>query len=172
MALSRRGQDHRIGAQVQVVGGEIACWSPGRTSSLGRLHGWLDDSGDPDCDLILQVENIFQGAVETVGPEMRAGFRLDQLRGNPHATGGLAYRAFQHVTNAQFAGYPLHIDGLPFVREARITGDYEQPTDATEGCDDFLDHPINEIFLLRVAAHVLEREDGNRGLVRGGERRG
>jgi hypothetical protein len=43
--------------------------------------------------------------------------------------------------------------------------DYEQPTDARESGNDLLYHAIREIFLLRVAAHICEGQDGNRRLV-------
>ena len=36
--------------------------------------------------------------------------------------------------------------------------DHEQPLDAREARDDVLDHPIGEIVLRRIAAHVLKRQ--------------
>jgi hypothetical protein len=50
--------------------------------------------------------------------------------------------------------------------EGRITRDDEEPLDAREACDDVFDHTIGEIFLLRIAAHVLEGQHSNRRLVR------
>ena len=52
--------------------------------SLGGLQCRLDDPGDADGHLVLKLEDVFQRAVETVGPEMRAGLRVDQLRGDAH----------------------------------------------------------------------------------------
>src|SRR6266404_4808572 len=60
----------------------------------------------------------------------------------------------------------LHIDGLPFVGEARIAGDDEEPADAGEGGDDLLDHAVGEIFLFGVTAQILEWQHRDRGLVR------
>src|SRR6266404_6011159 len=60
----------------------------------------------------------------------------------------------------------LHIDGLPFVGEAGIAGDDEEPADAGEGGDDLLDHAVGEILLLRVAAHIGEGQYRDRRLVR------
>jgi len=54
---------------------------------------------------------------------------------------------------------------LPFVRKTRIAGDDEQPPYARECGDDLLDHAVGEIFLLGVAAHILEGQDGDRRLV-------
>jgi len=59
----------------------------------------------------------------------------------------------------------LHIDRLAFVGKARIAGDHEQPADARERSDDLLDHAVGEILLLRVAAHVLERQHRDGRLV-------
>jgi hypothetical protein len=36
------------------------------------LQGRLDDSGDADCNLVLELEYVLERAVETVGPEMGA----------------------------------------------------------------------------------------------------
>jgi hypothetical protein len=33
----------------------------------------LDDTGDARCDVVLKLEDVFEQAVEAVGPEMRAG---------------------------------------------------------------------------------------------------
>src|SRR5207237_242006 len=66
---------------------------------------------------------------------------------------------------------PLHIDGLSFVREARIAGDDKEPTNARQRGNDLLDHAVDEIFLPGVAAHVLKRQHRDRWLVgQGGAR--
>ena len=56
--------------------------------------------------LVLQVEYILQRTIEFVSPEMRAGFRLDELSGDAHAIAGFAHAAFQHVPHAQL---PIHL---------------------------------------------------------------
>src|SRR5882672_9703893 len=99
---------------------------------------------------------------------MRPGHGVDQLPGDAHAVAALAHRAFEHIADAKLMPDLLHIDRLPFVREARIAGDDEEPADAGERGDDFLDHAVDEIFLLRVAAHIGERQYRDRWLV--GER--
>src|SRR5947199_4351516 len=54
---------------------------------------------------------------------------------------------------------------------ARASGDggipsnNEQPSNARQRRDDFLDHAKDEVFLLRVFAHVRERQNGDRGVV-------
>src|SRR6516165_6560559 len=109
-----------MGAQVQVVGSEVVRWPIGRTSGFGSLQGRLDDPCDTDRNLVLQFENVFERAVEAIGPKMRAGLRLDQLRGDPHATASFAHRTFQHIADTEFAPYLLHVDSLALVGEARV----------------------------------------------------
>src|SRR5438132_5599744 len=101
---------------------------------------------------------------------MRAARGVDQLRGDAHSAACFADRAFQDIADAELASNVLYIDGPPLIGEARIAGDDEEPTDAAERGDDLLDHAVGEILLLRVAARILERQDGDRRLVRQRER--
>jgi hypothetical protein len=103
---------------------------------------------------------------------MRAGHRVDQLPGNTDPIATLAHRAFEHITDAQLAADLLHVNRLTLVRKTRIAGDDEQPADTGERGDDLLDHAVDEIFLLRVAAHIGEGQNCNRRLVRQRQRRG
>src|SRR5262249_3788134 len=52
----------------------------------------------------------------------------------------------------------LHIDGFAFERKARVASDDEQPSEPRERGGDLFNHPIRKILLLRIAAHVLERQ--------------
>ena len=104
-----------------------------------------------------------------VGPQMRPVERVDKLRGNPHSAPGFAYRAFEDVADAELAPDLLHVNCLAFIGEARIAGDDEKPADTRQGGDDLLDHAVGEIFLLRIAGHVLEWQYRQRRLI--GQRR-
>ena len=44
--LSRRRPEHRVGAQVKIVGGQIGGRAAGRTCGFGGLQCGLDDAGD------------------------------------------------------------------------------------------------------------------------------
>jgi|SRR6516162_9144873 len=58
---------------------------------------------------------------------------------------------------------PLYVDLLAaLICKTGISGDDKQPSDAAQCSDDFRDHAIGEIFLFGVAAHVLERQHGDR----------
>jgi hypothetical protein len=128
----------------------------GRAPDFGHLQGRLDDAGHADRHFVLHFEDVFEETVEPVGPQMRAGRRVDKLRGNPDSAPGFAHRAFEDIAHTQFTPDPLHVYCLALVRKARIAGDDEEPSDPRQRSDDFLDHAVGEIFLLRVAAHVLE----------------
>src|SRR6516162_7858092 len=65
-----RGIIDRKGAQIEVVGAEIARRAAGRASGFYGLQRRLDDTGNGIGDLLLQVEHIFERAVEAIGPEM------------------------------------------------------------------------------------------------------
>src|SRR5215831_17986023 len=79
--------------------------------------------------------------------------------------------ALQHVAYSKFPTNLLHLYRPALVSEARIAGDHEQPAYAAERGDDLFDHAVRKIVLLGIAAHVLERQHGNRGLVRQSQRR-
>jgi hypothetical protein len=100
-----------------------------------------------------------------IGPEMRAGQGVDQLPGDAHLPSRFAHRAFQHIADAELTPDLFHVNGAPLVGKGRIAGDDEEPADAGKGGDDLLDHPVDEIFLLRVAAHIGEGQHRDRRLV-------
>src|SRR5262249_47560277 len=81
------------------------------------------------------------------------------------------YRALEHVADAKLSSDLLHIDSLALVSEGRIARDHEQPADAAQGGDDLLDHAVAEIFLLGIATHVLEWQDGDCRVIGQCERR-
>src|SRR5438477_11680940 len=90
-------------AQIEIVRSEVMRRTGNRTAYLSGLQRRLDHAGDVDRHLILKIENVFQGAVETIGPEMGAGLGLDQLRGDAHPVPTLAHRAFEDVADAKLA---------------------------------------------------------------------
>src|SRR6516162_10604546 len=61
------------GTQVEIVCGQIARRPLGRTADFGRLQCRLDDAGDGRRHLVLKLEDVFERAVEAIGPEMRVG---------------------------------------------------------------------------------------------------
>src|SRR5438477_11892491 len=125
-------------AQIEIVRSEVMRRTGSRTADFSGLQRRLDHAGDVDRHLILKIENVFQGAVETIGPEMGAGLGLDQLRGDARPVPTLAHRALQHIADTELASHLLHPDRSSLVSGARIAGDDEQPADAAERGDDLL----------------------------------
>ena len=97
---------------------------------------------------------------------MKPGCCVDQLRRNPHPVADLPDAALEDIAYAQLAADLFHIDRLPFVRERRVARDDEEPAQPRQRGDDVLGDAVGEVLLLGVSAHVDERKDGDRGLLR------
>ena len=100
---------------------------------------------------------------------MATGGRVNQLGGDAYAGSGFAYASLQHVTDAQLLGHLLHFDGLALVRKGAVARDNEEPANLREGGDQVLGDAVGQVLLLRVAGHVVERQHGDRRLLRKGE---
>ena len=120
----------RDALQVVVIGIQICSRLASCALDLGLLHLGGDCAHHACRNLILQIENILNGAVEAVGPDMRSRRCVDELSGDAYAVRGLANAAFQHIAHAKLVTNLLHIDRPPFVGEARIARDHEQPAQA------------------------------------------
>ena len=77
--------------QVKIIGGEVVRPTIGCAADLCGLQGRFNDASHIDRHLVLQLENIFKGAIETVSPQMRVSFSLDQLRRNAHLVTGFTH---------------------------------------------------------------------------------
>src|ERR1700754_262205 len=96
---------------------------------------------------------------------MRACNRIDQLPYDANFPRCLAHGPLKDIMDAKPASDLLDIDGFAFEREARIASDHEQPFEPRKRGDDLLHHSIREVFLIGIAAHVLERQHGDGWLV-------
>ena len=65
----------------------------------------------PRYDLILQFQQIGDVFIEPVGPEMRAGFRIDQLCVDAHPVLLALHRAFEDVAHVELLADFLGVDG-------------------------------------------------------------
>ena len=158
---SELGQQ-RIGAQQVIV-----CIEPGRPvapepADLGELQCRLDRRGDTLGNPVLQLEDILQIAIETVRPEMGARRGIDELAGDAKLVATAADAALQHVGHAELLPNLADIDRSALVGERGVAGDDEQPAAARQRRDDLLRHPVGKVVLLRIAAHVGERQHRNR----------
>ena len=96
---------------------------------------------------------------------MRTGCRLDKLASNTQAIARPTYTSFQHVAHAKLLPHMPYVHGATFVRKGRVAGNYEQPADPGERSYDVLYQAIDKVLLLGVAAHVIERQHGERRFV-------
>ena len=134
-----------------------------RTS--GAASPWSRGANDTARDLVLQFENVVEGAIEAVRPNVGAGRRIDQLTGDAHALPRIAHAPFQHVAHAQFPRHLPYTDRPALEGEARIARDHEQPGQTRDRGRDLFDHTVREIFLIGVAAQVLKRQYRQRRLM-------
>ena len=103
---------------------------------------------------------------------MRARKRIHELAYDPNTVRRPSDAAFQYVTHAEVATDLTDVGGLAFVRKTGIACDHEKGLETRERGDDVLDYPVRKIFLLGIAAHVLEWQYGDGRLVRQRERLG
>ena len=128
-----------------------------RALDLGKSDRRLQRPCNPLGDLVLQVKDVLERAINAIGPDVRAAGRIDQLHGDAQAVSRLLHAAFQHVAHAELATDLLHVDCLSLVDEGRVACDDEEGTDTRQGRSDRFDHAVSEIFLLGIARHVVER---------------
>src|SRR5260370_42128886 len=91
--------------------------------------------------------------------------RLNQLSSYANPAASATHATFEHVTNAQFASDLLDIDGLAFVGKRGISGYDEERLKLRQTGNDVFDDSVREVFLLGIATHVLERQNGDGRLV-------
>ncbi len=119
-------------------------------------------------DLVLHVEEIGQRLVEPLGPEMIAGFGVDELDVDAHAVSAALNAALEDIADVQLAPDLLQIDGFALVGESRVAPDHERASNARKIGRQALRDPVDEMLLLRVAADIGERQDDDREARRGG----
>ena len=101
---------------------------------------------------------------------MVAGGGLNELGINSYLIVGLSDAPFQYVSYAKFLPDLLYLYGLPFVCERGTPGDDKEIGDFGKIGNQVFCHPVGEIFLFRVTAHVDKREYSDRRFIR--ERKG
>ena len=88
-------------AQIEVVSGEVRGRLARGALDLGQPQARFDRTGDAGRNLVLQLKNVVERAIEAVGPDVSAGRRVDQLAGDAHPIAGFAHAAFEHVAHTQ-----------------------------------------------------------------------
>ena len=125
--------------------------------------------GDARHRLDLQFAELAAVALETVGPDMRAGLGRDQLGVDRDRLADTAHAAFDDVAHAEFAPHLLGADRLALVGQCGGVGDDETVGEIREVGGQVVAQAVGEIVLFEVAAQVCERQNDDRQARRAGE---
>src|SRR5262245_16606040 len=116
--------------------------------------------------VVLDRKDVLKVSVVVLGPAVSPSGGFDQLGRYANAVAGTPHTALQHVSYAQFASDLAHVDRLALVLEAGIAGDNKYLREPRQLGNDVLDDAVDKIFLFQMRTQVVERQHGNRGLVR------
>ena len=100
---------------------------------------------------------------------MGASRSLYQLSGDSNLLGGPSDTAFKNIGHAKPSPYVGKIDWLAAKSEGRVAGNDKERSETREPGDDVLRNAVAEVRLLGVAADVVERKNGDGGLVGQGQ---
>src|SRR5690242_9964518 len=90
-----------------------------------------------------------------------ARFSLNGLGSNPQLIACLPDASFNDNICVEAPAHFADIEGHSLELERRCPRDHLQPCNVRERVDDFFADPITEVALLRVRAHVHERQYSN-----------
>ncbi|MCY1231172.1 hypothetical protein D9M72_436100 [compost metagenome] len=156
-----------LGGERAFIGRHVGRLRAGELVALGGLDAARQGGGDRRRHLVLNGEDIVQLPVVFVGPDMGVVERVDELDGDAHPLADLANAAFHQVLRPEPCGHLARVDRLVLVDEARIARDDEELMAARQRSDDVFGQAIGEELLIRVAAHVVERQHHDRRLADG-----
>ena len=167
--IAAAGQQHRLlaASQQELVGLDAGRPLANQPAAFARCQVQLERVHDLSRELVLNVKDVGQLAVESICPDMSAGERIDQLRRHPDAVSRLSHAALEHIADAEIARDLGNEHRLVLVGEGRVASDHVQLGQFRQVGDDVFGDSVGKIFLLGVAAHVLERQHGDRRFGRG-----
>ena len=122
-------------------------------------------------DLGLHRKDVRGRPVPPFGPQVRAAIGLDQLRRHADLLVVFLDRALQHVADIQCLADRPDIDRLAGVGRGGVARHDVQVTVAGQIRDDVFGHPGRQAPRRIVAAKIVERQHGDRGLADSGSRR-
>jgi hypothetical protein len=96
-----------------------------RTSRRGGEELSVQRACQASDDFVLRVEEIGGRLVKPLGPEMIAGFGVDELNVDPHAVYAALNAAFEDIAHVQLVPDLLQIDGLALVGEGGVAPDHD-----------------------------------------------
>ena len=159
----------RHGAQIIVVGTEVAGRLPPGTLDLRPLELGGNCPDDAVCDLILKLEDIVERSFESLGPKVGAGRRIDELSRDTNPVFRPADTSFDDIAHAKLAPHLLLVHRPALVGETRVVRDHKQPANTRQGRDDVLYDSVGKVILLDVPTEIPERQDRDRRRIRQGQ---
>src|SRR5204862_411745 len=123
--------------------------------------------GEPCYDFILRLEQIDNGLVEPLRPQMIAGRRVDQLHVDPKTIDARLHRAIQHVPNIELAPQRFNVYWPSLKGEGNVARDDQRATDAGQVRGQALREAIHKMVMDLINAKVREWQDHDRQPRRG-----
>ena len=151
-----------LAAEIELVGVDVAGRRLAERVLLARQQLDLQHLDDAAGDLVLHREHVGEHPVVALGPQIAAGVRVHELRGDPDPLAGLADAALQDVAHPEpGAGVPdvqLHaLEG-----EGGVARGHEQPGDLGEIGDQIVGDAVAEKILIRIVGLVGEGQHRDR----------
>ncbi len=145
-------------AQVVLVGLDVF----GRRLLDGPLFALAEHDSqrfdDVAGDLVLDLENVLELAVVALRPEVVAVGHANQLGGDPQPAARLAHAALENRGDLELPADLADVLALALEREGRGAGCDPERLDLGQGVDDVFRDTVAEILVLRVIAHIDERQ--------------
>src|SRR4051794_36149636 len=88
------------------------------TLALSIRHRRFNRTYYRSGDVVLDGENVCELPIESFGPDVRAGSRLNQLRRDTQTSTEPPYAAFKHIAHAQFAADLFNVERTVLKSEA------------------------------------------------------
>ena len=108
-------------------------------------------------DVVLHVEEISEGFIEPLRPEMSARFSIDELHVDAHAVAAALDAALEDIADIQLTTNLLQIDSFAFEGESGVAADHERASNSGErSVVRALGDPVDEMLLFRIAADIGE----------------
>ncbi|MGY3406854.1 hypothetical protein ACVWZV_002967 [Bradyrhizobium sp. GM5.1] len=88
-------------AQIQIIGRKISWRLAACAFDLGATNGGIDDCGNTAADVVLQVEDVDQGAIVAIGPDLGLASGMSELGRDANAVARLANMTAQDVLRTE-----------------------------------------------------------------------
>ena len=153
-------------AQIELIGVHVGGRRPGDRLRLARQQPDPQRCDDAAGDLVLDGEHVGEHTVVALGPQIPARGRVGQLRRDPDPVPGPADAALEDVAGTQPGTHLPRVRARALEGEGGLAGSHEEPGDLGEIGDEVVGDAVAEVFLVRIAAHVHERQHRHRGPLR------